>query len=38
MYKKAIESYQNKLNMIRKIKSSRDDIKSRLEKLNGGKL
>lgn len=37
MYKKAIESYQNKLDMIRKIKSSRDDINSRLEKLNGGK-
>lgn len=38
MYKRAIESYQNKLDMIRKIKSSRDDINSRLEKLNGGKL
>lgn len=38
MYKRAIESYQNKLNMIRKIKSSRNDINSRLEKLNGGKL
>ena len=38
MYKRAIESYQNKINMIRKIKSSRDDIKNRLEKLNGGKL
>ena len=37
MYKIAIESYQNKLDMIRKIKSSRDDINSRLEKLNGGK-
>lgn len=37
MYKRAIESYQNKLDMIRKIKSSRDDINSRLEKLNGGK-
>lgn len=37
MYKRAIESYQNKLDMIRKIKLSRDDINSRLEKLNGGK-
>lgn len=37
MYKKAMESYQNKLDMMRTIKSSRDDINSRLEKLNGGK-
>lgn len=37
MYKKAIESYQNKLDMMRTINEARIDINTRLNKLNGGK-
>ena len=37
MYKKAIESYQNKLDMIRTINAARADLNNRYSKLNGGK-
>ena len=37
MYKKAIESYQNKLDMMRTINEARININTRLDKLNGGK-
>ena len=37
MYKRAIESYQNKLDMIRTINAARADLNNRYSKLNGGK-
>jgi len=37
MYKKAMESYQNKLDMMRTINEARINLNTRLDKLNGGK-
>lgn len=37
MYKRAIESYQNKLDMMRTINAARADLNNRYSKLNGGK-